>query len=592
MSSIKILGLNAAGVSTSAALLIDGKIVFAVEEERLSREKRTRKFPMLAIRAALDFAKLRLEDLDAVAMGWNPAINLEAFNPAQSQRARFMGEFFYSVPNHLLSLKENNASILSRQTIDFQEGPPLKIYYVNHHRAHASSFFLSPFERAAILSVDAFGEKQCVVFAEGEDNQLKTLGSQDFPHSLGAFYSTMTEFLGFTPQSDEWKLMGASAYGDPRRYYKKLRALFLLSEEGGFQLDLRYFNHYQFPRINRYTPQLIDRLGLQPSAFHQPLTQDYYDLAAAAQRVTEEIYFHLLNQLYSKTMLDRLVLSGGVALNSVANGKILENTPFKEVFISSAPDDSGNSLGAAYYTYHQVLKKPRAEAMSSNFYGPGFTDAEILNDLKKFQIDPTLLENPAHRAAALIASGKIVGWFQGRLEFGDRALGHRSILADPRCAGIKDKINRAVKYREAFRPFAPSILLEYLDEYFLNASPTPFMEKVFPIQPPKRDSIPAVTHVDGTGRLQTVGKKENALFYELIDEFRKLTGIPLILNTSFNLNGEPIVCSPKDAIRTFYSSGLDALIMGNCLMTKKTAAEPGPRNATPTQQAYEETLAQ
>ena len=571
MPAEKILGLNSAGFNTAAALICGGQVVFAAEEERLIREKRTRRFPMQAIREALKVAGLRLEDLDAVAVGWNPAINLEAFHAAQSQRARYLGELFYSVPSHLMTLKQNNAVLLSQQTVEFLDGSRLAVSYVMHHLAHAASFFCSPFDRAAIMTIDAFGERQSVLFAIGEGERLRAVWSQDFPHSLGAFYSTMTEYLGFRAQSDEWKVMGASAYGDPGRFEDKLRDLVRLKDlpdDAGFELDLLYFKHYQFPRTRRYTSRLRDHLGLEPNEPGRPLTQDYYDLAAAAQRVTEDVYFHLLNQLHARTGMTTLVVAGGVAFNSVANGKIRQRTPFERVFVPPVPDDSGVSLGAALYLYHQVEGRPREYVMTSNYLGPGYSDTEIQDALAKFKVRHTVLPNPAKSAAELINAGKIIGWFQGRLEFGDRALGNRSILADPRDGSMKDRVNDTVKYREPFRPFAPSILLDYVADYFVDAEPTAFMEKVLPIRPEKRPLIPAVTHIDGTGRLHTVGREQNPLYYELIEEFRRLTGVPVVLNTSFNLNGEPIVCSPQDALRTFFSSGLDALVMGNCLVEK------------------------
>ena len=567
MPANRILGLNAVGFNTAAALVCDGRVVFAAEEERLIREKRTRRFPVQAIREALRVAGLQLEDLDGVAVGWNPAINLEAFNPAQSQRPRYMGELFYSVPNHLMALKQDNAALLSQQTVDFLDGTRLQVWYVMHHLAHASSFFCSPFDRAAVMTVDAFGERQSVLFALGEGGRLRTVWSQDFPHSLGAFYSTITEYLGFRAQSDEWKVMGASAYGDPDRFDGRLRDLVRLKDDG-FELDLLYFNHYQFPRTSRYTDRLRAHLGLEPNESGRPLTQDYYDLAAAAQRVTEDVYFHLLNQLHARTGATDVVVAGGVAFNSVANGKIRQRTPFTRVFVPPVPDDSGVSLGAALYVCHQLEGRPREYVMVENYLGPGYSDAEVQEALAKFKVRHRVVPNPAHCGAALIQAGKIVGWFQGRLEFGDRALGNRSILADPRDASMKDKVNDTVKYREPFRPFAPSILLDEVSEFFVDAEPTPFMEKVFSIRPEKRPLIPAVTHVDGTGRLQTVSRAQNPLYCELIEEFRRLTGVPLVLNTSFNLNGEPIVCSPQDALRTFFSSGLDALVMGNCLVEK------------------------
>lgn len=567
MNNIKILGLNSAGFNTSSALIIDGKPIFAVEEERLIREKRTRKFPIQGISEALKQANTKIEGLDAIAIAWNPAINLEALNQAQSHRARYLGEIFYNVPNYLMSLKKNNSCLQSQQIIEFLDGTKLNIHYVMHHISHASSFFFSPFEKAAIMTIDAFGEKQSTLFAKGEDKNLEIIWSQDFPHSLGSFYSTITEFLGFQPQNDEWKLMGASSYGDKNRYYDKLKSIVNLKEQG-FEFDLSYFNYYQFHRPLRYTKKLIDLLELEPNESEKALTQEYYDLAAAAQAVTEDIYFHLLNQLHSMTKQDNLVLSGGVAFNSVANGKIFQKTPFKNAFIPPTPDDSGGSLGAAFYIYHKIMNQPREYVMTSNYLGPGYSNEQIKEALTKYKIKHTALEDPCKMAAKLISSGKIIGWFQGRLEFGDRALGNRSILADPRDKSMKDKVNETVKYREPFRPFAPSILQENLDEFFINAMPTPFMEKIFYIHPEKQKIIPAVTHVDGTGRLQSVSKEQNSLYYNLIKEFYNITGVPVILNTSFNLKGEPIVCSPNDAIRTFFSSGLDALIIGNYLIDK------------------------
>ncbi|MDX1959915.1 MAG: carbamoyltransferase C-terminal domain-containing protein [Leptospiraceae bacterium] len=569
MTSIKILGINSAGFNTSSSLIIDGKIIYAVEEERLNREKRTRNFPFQGIKEALKTAGIKLEELDAIAVAWNPAINLELHNHAQSSKARYLGEIFYNVPSALMSLKKNNQSSYSRQVIEFKDGTNLNIYYIMHHLSHASTFYYSPFETASIMTIDAFGEKECVLFAEGNNTELKTIWSQEFPHSLGGFYSTMTEFLGFQPQSDEWKLMGAAPYGDPKQFYEKLRKLIIFKDDG-FELDLSYFNFYLFHRPGRFTQKFSDYIGLPPNPKDNALNELYYNLAASSQLLMEEIYFHLLNQLHKKSKFkDNLVLAGGVVFNSVANGKILQNTLFKEVYIPPVPDDSGGSLGASYYVYHQILKHPRKESLSNNYLGPGFNDSEIQDELDKYKVNYSKLENPSYTAAELISFGKIIGWFQGRLEFGDRALGNRSILADPRNPEMKDKVNETIKYRESFRPFAPSILIEKFSEYFEDATPTPFMEKVFPIKKEKQSLIPAVTHVDGTGRLQTVSKEQNLLYYSLIQEFEKLTGIPIVLNTSFNLKGEPMVSSPKDAIRTFFTSGLDALIIGDFLIVKK-----------------------
>jgi len=565
----KILGLNSGGPNTAAVLLVDGKVVYAVEEERLIREKQTRQFPSNAIKAILDFSGMKLEDMDAVAINWNPAINLEAPNTPQNQRARYMGEIYSQIPYHLMALKSDNLSSRSQQTIHFLDNSKIDIHYIPHHISHASSFFCSPFEEAAVLVTDAFGEKHSVTLYEGRGNRLETIWSQEFPHSLGSFYSVLTEYLGFVPSSEEWKLMGASSYGDSEKYYEQLRTTIQLKDDGGFELDLTHFNHYQFYRPLMFKPKLSQLLGIMPRKEGEPLTQNHYDLAAAAQRVFEDTYFHLLSHLHKKTGMNKVVISGGSALNCVANGKVLEQTPFEDIFVAPVPDDSGGALGAAYYLYNHILGAERGFILTSNYLGPGFTNQQISDFLNNSGVSFTLLDDPGKTAAEMIADGKILGWFQGRLEYGDRALGNRSILADPRDPDMKRKVNATIKYREDFRPFAPSILLEKIDEYFENAVPTPFMEKALRFRPEKHKIIPAVTHVDGTGRLQTVSKEQNDLYWNLINEFRKITGIPIVLNTSFNLKGEPIVCTPKDALRTFFTSGLDALFLGNCLVKKQ-----------------------
>lgn len=563
-----ILGLNSAGFNTSATLVIDGHPVFAIEEERLIREKRTRRFPIEGVKAALEAGGLDLQQIDAVAVGWNPAVNLEAPSQSQSQRARYLGEIFYSVPNNLMTLTGGNAAYFSQQVVHLQDGSRLNIYYILHHLAHAASFFVSGFDEAAILTADAFGEKDCTQFTKGTGNELVPMWSQEFPHSLGSFYSAFTSYLGFQHQSDEWKLMGASAHGSPDRFYDKVRSLVHLKDDGGFELDLSCFNHFQFHRPGLFTQKMTDVLGTTANEPEEPPNQEHFDLAASVQSVFEEIYLYLLGKLHERTGLKKLVVAGGSALNSVANGKILAETPFEELFVPPVPDDSGCSLGAAYYVYHQIMGKPRTYVMTQNYLGPSYSDAEIQRELDKYNITYEVVEDPTKIAASLIMSGRIIGWFQGRLEFGDRALGNRSILADPRDPSMKDKVNATVKFREDFRPFAPAILFNHLDEFFADAVETPFMEKVFPVRPEKRKVIPAVTHVDGSGRLQTVRREQNPLFHELISEFYRMTGVPVVLNTSFNVKGEAIVCSPQDALKTFFSSGLNALVIGNFLVKK------------------------
>jgi len=561
-----MLGVNMSGRDSSAAVVVDGAVRFAVREERLNREKKTRRFPMLAIQACLEAAGRRLETVDRVGISWNPTLNLERFNGAQSGVARYKPEHFYAVPNHLIQLLPRETSMLAEQRLHFPAGV-LDIAYVNHHVCHAADSFLqSPFEEAAILILDAYGEKDAVTFARGRGASIEVLDTIPFPHSLGSFYGTMTQFLGFTPDMDEWKLMGASPYGDAGRYYDALRRLFALRDGGRFEVDLSYFDYPTFTRPTMYSDKLVALLG-PPRTGRDELEQRHYDIAAATQRVTEEVVFHLLHHLHALTGGENLCLGGGVAMNCVLNGKVAEHTPFRNVWVGSSADDGGTSVGAALFLASREPGFRRTPA-TDNYWGPGYDDAQVEDELRRYGLAYRRSDRPAREAAALIASGRIVGWFQGRVEFGERALGNRSILADPRDAAMKDRVNRAIKYREAFRPFAPSILEEHAGDFFEGAHAVPFMEKALMIRKDKQRLIPAVTHVDGTGRLQTVRRDVNPRFWELISEFHALTGVPVVMNTSFNLQGEPIVCSPKDAIRTFFSSGLDALFLGPFVLEK------------------------
>lgn len=564
-----VLGLNAVGFNTSASLVIDGVVEFACEEERLIRSKRTRNFPAKGIQAALDFTGLSLNDVDAIAVSWNPGINMEAGVPGDNVKPRHIAEIMYSVPANLQKLLGVENSTYARSSLVY-ENRQIDVYYINHHLSHASCYFLSGFENAAILTVDAFGEKDCVTFNKGTQEGIETIYKQSFPHSLGAFYSAFTEFCGFRAQSDEWKLMGASPYGNPERYIDKLHQLFQLHDGAGFSLNLNYFDFYQFHTKHRFAKELVSHLELEPNRPGADLTMDYYDLCAGVQQCLEEIYFHLLNSLQNKTGLDNVVIAGGTALNSVANGKVLRNTGFSDIFVPPMPDDAGAGLGAALYTAKMLAPGTQFGSMTHNYLGPGFASEEIKQELEKYKIPFIKLGDPAKTAAELISEGAIIGWFQGRLEFGDRALGNRSILADPRNEEMKDLVNLTIKYRENFRPFAPAILQDKVGEYFEIDEPAPFMERVLPIRPEKRGLIPAVTHVDGSGRLQSVSREQNELFYDLIDCFYQLTKVPVVLNTSFNLKGEAMVCMPYDAIRTFYTSGLDHLIMGEYLLSKQT----------------------
>lgn len=566
-----ILGLNAAGFNTSAALLRGHRVLAAVEEERLNRQKKTRAFPSKAIDWVLSRARIRLEDLEAICVGWNPAINLEAYSAAHSGRHRYLGELLYSVASALLQKSDNCAGDVTTQTISLGgKSRPIPIVFVRHHLCHAANFFQSSFEKAAIVTFDAFGEKEACTISEGRQDRIEFKRSVEFPQSLGGFYSSFTEFLGFEAQSDEWKLMGASSYGTPGRFRKKIQNLYALLPQGQYELDLSFFNFFQFHRPGRFTEKMARHLGLSPRKNGGILSREYYNLAAAVQEGFEAIYFHVICHAQKICRTDSVVLSGGCAMNSLANGKARKRCGLRKLFISPAPDDSGVSIGSAAYYSHVIRKNRRPQATShfNNFLGPEFSNSEIEKTLKMYKTGYTRPSNLYRQVVELLIGGKVVGWFQGRLEFGDRSLGCRSILADPREQTMCDKVNESIKYREKFRPFAPAILEEYLHEYFQEAELTPYMEKVFQTKDEKKKKIPAVVHVDGTGRVQTVTKKTNGRFYLLIKEFASRTGIPVLLNTSFNVKGEPVVCSPSDALRTFSTSGLDALALGDFLITK------------------------
>jgi carbamoyltransferase len=458
-----------------------------------------------------------------------------------------------------------------------------ELFNVEHHLAHlASSFLVSPFETSTIVSVDAFGDFSSCKVAKGRGNKIHALYEVNYPHSLGIFYTAFTQFLGFPNFGDEYKVMGLAARGKPT-YLEKMEKVLILKPRGRFELNLDYFSFFKQKQDMKwdnvrptvatlYSPKMIEAFGPAREKGEE-LTERHCDLAFSMQAMYEKAFFHVLNYAYEKTKNPNLCLAGGCALNSLANGKIFDNTPFKEIYIQPASSDAGGCLGAAYYVFHQILGKPRTFEMKHAFWGPGFGQEEIRKVIEQNK-DKVVVEEIKEeeelikRTARFISEGKVVGWFQGRLEWGPRALGNRSILADPRKPEMREILNQRIKKREWFRPFAPSILEEYVGEYFEKSYPDPFMIKVYPIRQEKRRLIPAVTHVDGTGRLQTVGKEENPLYWKLINEFKELTGIPLVLNTSFNEN-EPIVCTPEEAMDCFLRTKMDVLAMSNFIVQRR-----------------------
>jgi len=451
----------------------------------------------------------------------------------------------------------------------------------------ASAFIVSPFEKAAVVSVDGFGDFVGAMWGSGSGNRLEPRGRIFFPHSLGLYYLSLTQFLGFPKYGDEYKVMGLASFGEPS-VLEKMRRIVKLNSNGRFELGLEYFIHHSEgvtmtwnggePKMGPvYSREMVQLLG-SPRNPDYPIQKRHQDVAASLQAMYEEAFFHLLNSVYEGTKIPHLCLAGGCAMNSVANGKIFDRTPFEEVYIQAAAGDAGGALGAAYYVWNQVLDQPRDFVMEKAYWGPEFSEAELREalgfrhkELEKLNCKIERINDEAklcRKTAEHIADGKVAGWFQGRMEWGPRALGNRSIVADPRRADMKDVLNACIKRRELFRPFGPSILLERVGEYFEKDYPDSFMIKAYPIKPEKRAEIPAVTHVDGTGRLQTVRRKDNPLYWKLIKEFEGITGVPVVLNTSFNEN-EPIVCTPGDALDCFLGTKMDVLVMGNWWISRE-----------------------
>lgn len=566
------VGIHNTGSTSSACVMRNGKVEFAAAEERFNRNKHWRYFPQLAMERGLAMLGCSINQVDRVAIAWNPAINLAGrFRAGFSEWPAYPGARLYSNASQILTALHAKPSGGTEQRVELEGGRSITFDYVDHHLSHAAfSYLPSPFEEAAILIVDGYGERASTVFGVGRGPTIDILRRDNFPHSVGSFYSAVTQHLGFRPDQDEWKVMGAAAYGDPEPYRQAMKQLISLHDDGHFRLDLNLFDHFDFDSPSLLSVEGKALLG-QSRVPEDEMEQRHFNIAAAAQEQVEEVMFHLLKWLKQRTGLDAICLGGGVVMNSVFNGRTTLEGPFSRVHIPFAPDDSGNAIGAALVAAQRATATGKTlRAPVSPYLGPEYTDSEIEDLLRRYQIAGEKQKNPAKTGAQLIASGKTLGWFQGRMEFGQRALGNRSILADPRDPGMRDKINASVKYREQFRPFAPAVSEHSAHEYFEipETAGSPFMERVFKVRTAKQAMIPAVVHADGSGRLQTVNSTMNPLFHALIEAFRAETGVPVVLNTSFNTSGEPIVQSPEDALRTFFTSGLNALILGNYLIEK------------------------
>jgi carbamoyltransferase len=567
-----IVGLNTSGYVSSAAVVVDGELVFASAEERYDRRKFSKQFPLRAMKAGLRHVGASFDDVDCFAVGYNPAISVAGRPRAGfSEWPGYPGYRFSSNPNYLLPLLTPAEWRETQQIFMDSEGEKSRIRYVTHHLAHAASaFLLSGEPEAAVLTCDGYGERAAMTWSSADADNLRMLRQVDFPHSIGSVYATMTQFLGFSPNADEWKLMGAAAYGDPERYLPALRKTLTYSRTGELEVDLSYYNYFDFDVAPMHRPKLERLLGA-PRRTDEPLTQRHYDLAAAAQKMTEDYLRTALAALHDDTGAKVACLSGGVMMNSVFNGKAAVEGPFDRLYVPFAPDDNGNSIGAALWVaWREGERTPGSQPVGSPYLGNVYSDEVIRETLDRCGLDYERCADVVASTVRLLATGRIVGWFQGRMEFGDRALGNRSILADPRDAAMKDRLNRAVKYREAFRPFAPTILVEDQAAYVLcdKAVASPYMDKALPVRPAQRQRIPAVVHADGSARVQTLRDADNPLFHRLITAFKQETNVPMLLNTSFNVAGEPIVESPTDALRTYFSSGLDALVIGSFVLCK------------------------
>jgi carbamoyltransferase len=557
-----VLGINCFSHDTSACLLVDGEVGSFVEQERFNRDQHTKAFPDDAIRFCLDQAGHAANDVDVVAFAHDPVRDFA--RGALDAVARL-------APKRLAAQAYTDGRLLLKEfAFRRRWGYRGRIVHVGHHDAHAASaFYASPFDRAAVLTLDRGGDFLSTTLNVGHDERMRTLSVVRNPHSLGEVYTAFTWLLGFRPNADEGKVMGLAPYGRDG-LVAQVRELLRLTPGGGFEVDLDWF---RYQREGRYfSPRFHTRFG-PPRTPESAIDAHHEDLAFAVQQLTEEAALHAARALNSATGQTKLCLAGGVALNSVMNARLLAETGFEEIFIQPAAGDAGNALGAALWVWHRVLGKPRAWTMRHAFYGAQYGEADCAAALQQRGVPFRKVDDPAAEAAARVADGKVVGWFQGKAEVGPRALGARSILADPRRSEMRDVVNARVKRREAFRPFAPSVLHERGSEFFSGYAYNPFMLLVLPIRPDKRDVIPAVTHVDGTGRMQSVTAEFNADYHRLIREFERRTGVPVVLNTSFNVRGEPIVHRPAEAVEDYLRSEMDALVLGPLLAEKRPSRD-------------------
>jgi carbamoyltransferase len=574
-----ILGINAYHGDSSACLVRDGILIAAAEEERFRRIKHWAGFPSEAIKYCLTEAKINISDVEHVAINQDANANLwNKLNFTLTKRPDL------ALVIDRIKNKRERINLAKEFASTIGAGFNGRLHQIEHHLAHISSaFHVSPFEESVVVSVDGFGDFASAAWGVGKGRGISIDDKVYFPHSLGIFYQALTQWLGFPSYGDEYKVMGLAPYGQPK-FMAEMQSIVLLQDDGSFKLNLNFFKHYKEkidyewesgqPIVGRlFTNELINLLGPARQKGEE-LTQRHKDIASSVQAMYEKSLFHLLNSLHKLHGISNLCIAGGCAMNSVANGKIYRYTPFKNIYIQSAAGDAGGAIGAAYTVWHQ-LGGERLFVMDHAYWGPQFTedDLERLLDAHKAELNFHACKityvadegSLCEKTASAIADGKVIGWFQGRMEWGPRALGNRSILGDPRRSDMKDILNLKIKKRESFRPFAPSILREAVSSWFEQDDDVPFMMQVYPIRKEKQGLIPAVNHVDGSGRLQTVSKQTNSRYYNLISAFNKITGVPIILNTSFNEN-EPVVCKPEEALNCFFRTNMDVLVLGNWMI--------------------------
>jgi carbamoyltransferase len=565
---MNILGINFYYHDSTACIVSNGQLVVAIEEERITRKKHATDFPVNAINKCMEAAGLTPADIDHVAVSIHPTLGLRKKIFYGMKHLRRSRQFFWQ--ELLLRLYWKRKRFSNWYQIFFMAGHKPPVHYVPHHLSHVvGTFLISPYQSAALLSVDGSGEWATTFMGKAKDCDHTCYRQDYFPMSLGSVYEAATQFCGFIPNYDEGKTMGLAPLGDPLKYYNKVSRIFWINDDLSIGVDLSYFR-YQYYAPVRYSSKFVEVFGTPRNRDKRaPIEQHHLDVAAAFQFHLEECMLRIARGLHKRTGEDYLVIAGGVALNSVANGRIVRESGFKDIYLMPAAGDNGTALGAAYYVYNCILKNKRGFVHKDPYVGTSYSNKDFETIINTCKLSATYYDNVEEKTAEILHEGKIVGWFQGAMEIGPRSLGNRSILANPTLKHMKDKVNAEVKHREAFRPFAPSCPIEDVPTYFEQHVADPFMLKVCNVLPDKRHIVPAVTHVDGTARLQTIHYETNARFHTVAKAFEKLSGVPVLLNTSFNVMGEPIVESPYDAVRCFFTTGLDVLVLGNYIIEKK-----------------------